>query len=380
MQAKCVNCHVEDGVSGHTRLVLVRSDTHPDHETLNLRTFDDLLAAVEGEGGATYILDKIQGMRSHGGGEQVAADSDDFDSMDLFLALLEEEPQGFVTRLLEALDVTAPSMTCMMFCIRTPQEEDTMAGSAVAVYAAAAPTEAVHFAYRAAGCVHGPVRVPGRRRQSQRRPVCVGHRGQWRTATTSWRRCTRKTKATASPTMALTWPLANDDDAEPDIEEDPDRKEQAVAMDTATDVVTSGGVTVSLPAGALDADDRIAIAVMDFPDAAAAPGAGVGDGTIDIALDSGQSAFNESVTIRIPYYEGRPDGIVHGTDIPETELTLWFFDTAADAWERVARLHGGRRRGRGVRGRDGHRQVRHLPRPHGDGGNGRKRSRGTDCR
>ena len=27
---------------------------------------------------------------------------------------------------------------------------------------------------------------------------------------------------------------------------------------------------------------------------------------------------------------------MHGTGIPETELSLWFFDDAADAWERVA--------------------------------------------
>ena len=336
VQAKCVNCHVEDGVSGHTRLVLVRSDADPDHEALNLRTFDDLLAAVESQGGATYILDKIQGMRSHGGGEQVAADSDDFDSMDLFLALLEEEPQGFVTRLLEALDDTAPSMTCMMFCIRTPQEEDTVAGSAVAVYAAAAPTEAVHFAYRPLDESMDAFGYLGAAANRN------GALYTWDTGSMADGDYELAALYTEDDGDSVTYDgidvaLANDDDdAELDIEEDPGRKEQAVAMDAATDIVTSDGVKVMLTAGALDADDRLAIAVMDFPDAAAAPGAGVGDGTIDIALDSGQSAFNEGVTIRIPYYEGRPDGIVHGTDIPETELTLWVFDTAADAWERVA--------------------------------------------
>lgn len=335
VQAKCVNCHVEGGFSGHTRLVLVRSDS-PDHEAQNLQAFASLLAAVRSQGGASYVLDKIQGMRSHGGGMQVAADSDDFDSMEHFLALLEDEPQGFVARVLEALDDMDASMMPMMFGIDTPQEEDTVAGSALAVSAAEAPTEAVHFAYRLSGDA----------------PDMFGYLGA--AANRNAALYTWDTSAIADGDYELAAlytedggenvtyasvevAVANDDPAqEPDIEEDPGRKEQSVAMDERNDIVTSGGVMVSLPDGALDADDRITIAVMDFPDADTAPGDDVGDGTIEIALDSGQSTFNESVTIRLPYYEGRPDGIVHGTEIPETELTLWFFDAAAGAWEMVA--------------------------------------------
>ena len=86
VQSRCVNCHVQGGVSGHTRLVLVRS-TETDHETLNLRAFADLLDAVAGEGGVTYVLNKIQGV-AHGGGVQVAAGSADFVNMQVFLGLL----------------------------------------------------------------------------------------------------------------------------------------------------------------------------------------------------------------------------------------------------------------------------------------------------
>ena len=335
VQSRCINCHVEGGVSGHTRLVLARSDS-PDHEALNLRAFSDLLAAVASLGGASYVLDKIQGMRMHGGGVQVAADSDDFDSMEHFLALLEEEPQGFVTGVLEALDDMDASMMSMAFGIDTPDEDDTVAGSAVAVSAAEAPTEAVHFAYRLGGDA----------------PDMFGYLGAaanrnaalytWDTSAMADGNYELAALYTEDEGESVTYDsvevaVANDDPAEePDIQEDPGRKEQSVAMDGAHDIVTSGGVMVSLPDGALDADDRIAITVMDFPGADTAPGDDVGDGTIDIALDSGQSVFNEGVTIRIPYYEGRPDGIVHGTEIPETELTLWFFDAVAAAWEQVA--------------------------------------------
>ena len=143
-QAKCVNCHVQGGFSGHTRLVLVRS-TEADHEATNLQAFSDLVTAVESDGGATYILNKVQGIPSHGGGMQLTAGTDDFENLEHFLEVLEDEPQGFVARILEALEDAGTTMT---FGITTPLDEDTVAGSAVAVSATEAPTEAVHFAYR----------------------------------------------------------------------------------------------------------------------------------------------------------------------------------------------------------------------------------------
>ena len=84
VQAKCVNCHVEGGVSGHTRLVL-NSSSNPDHGALNLAVFENFLADVED--GGDLILNKIQGV-GHGGGVQVAAGSDDFANMERFLGLL----------------------------------------------------------------------------------------------------------------------------------------------------------------------------------------------------------------------------------------------------------------------------------------------------
>ena len=90
VQTKCVTCHVANGVSGHTRLVFVRAADSPDHEALNLQTFEDLLAAVADEGGGSYILNKIQGV-GHGGGVQVSPGTEEFASMQRFLGLLGEE-------------------------------------------------------------------------------------------------------------------------------------------------------------------------------------------------------------------------------------------------------------------------------------------------
>ena len=332
VQAKCVNCHVEGGQSGHTRLVLVQSEDADDHEALNLQAFRNLVAAVEDAGGATYVLNKIQAAIPHGGGVQVAAGSDDFHNMAHFLELLEEEPQGFVAHLLEALD---DAETSLMFAITTPADDDTVAGSAVAVSATGAPTEAVHFACRSADGPEGGF-------------AYLGAAANRSAALYAWDTTARMDGAYELAALytedagdsvthdAIDVTVNNvDPAADADIEEEPGSKEQAVRMDAMNEVLTAGGVVVTLPGGALDADDRITIEVMAFPDADAAPGVGVGTGTIDVTLGSGQSTLREAVTVAIPYYEGRPDGIVHGTDIPETELSLWFFDADTDAWERV---------------------------------------------
>ena len=90
VQTKCVNCHVANGASGHTRLVFVRSTDTPDHEAQNLQTFENFLAVVADEGGGSYVLNKIQGV-GHGGGVQVSPGTTEFASMQRFLGLLGEE-------------------------------------------------------------------------------------------------------------------------------------------------------------------------------------------------------------------------------------------------------------------------------------------------
>ena len=90
IQTKCVNCHVQGGLSGHTRLVFVRSSDAADHEARNLWTLQNLLDDLADEGGGSYILNKIQGV-AHGGGVQVPVGSADFANMERFLGLLGEE-------------------------------------------------------------------------------------------------------------------------------------------------------------------------------------------------------------------------------------------------------------------------------------------------
>lgn len=332
VQMKCINCHVVGGVSERTRLVLVRSADDDAHEASNLQTFRDLVAAVMSEGGADYILGKIQGMPTHGGGEQVAAGTDEFDDMEHFLELLEEEPQGFVAGLLEALD---DAETSMMFGITTPQDEDTVAGEAVTVSATEAPTDFLHFAYRMADAGGGAFAYLG----AAARGDAVGV--AWDTSglvDDTYEVAALYTEDEGDSVTADIIEVTTDNmdpAAPPDIAENADSKVQALDADETHEVTTADGVVVTVPAGALASDDRITITTADTPDAATAPGESVGTGA-EISLDSGATAFDEAITVGLPYYEGRPDGIVDGTDIDETELSLWFFDTASDAWTEIS--------------------------------------------
>ena len=128
VQAKCVNCHVEGGVSGHTRLILHPSST-PDHGTLNLAVFENFLADVED--GGRLILNKIQGV-SHGGGIQVAAGSDDFSNMETFLGLLgygeDSGPDLSPETLFDTVTMASPGKTlwraALIFGGRIPTREE----------------------------------------------------------------------------------------------------------------------------------------------------------------------------------------------------------------------------------------------------------------
>ena len=84
VQGKCIACHIPGGLAAVTRLHFVGA-TNAGHEALNLGVFEDFIAQVDD--GATYILNKIQGV-AHGGGVQVAAGTAEFADMERFLGLL----------------------------------------------------------------------------------------------------------------------------------------------------------------------------------------------------------------------------------------------------------------------------------------------------
>ena len=125
VQSKCINCHVEGGVSGHTRLVFVSSND-PDHLAKNQAMFEALLDEED----ADYVLNKIQGV-SHGGGIQVAAGSDEFADMEAFLTSLGEDVVGSgisAANLFDGVQLETPRDTlrraAIVFAGRVPTAEE----------------------------------------------------------------------------------------------------------------------------------------------------------------------------------------------------------------------------------------------------------------
>ena len=133
VQARCINCHVEGGVSGHTRLVLTPSSAEG-HESLNLAVFENLVATVED--GADLVLNKIQGV-GHGGGIQVPAGSADFANMERFLRLLGGDggttgglsPETLFDGVTMASPVRTLRKAALIFAGRLPSQAELSAAS-----------------------------------------------------------------------------------------------------------------------------------------------------------------------------------------------------------------------------------------------------------
>ena len=128
VQAKCVNCHVREGASAHTRLVF-RPASSAGHEAANLEAFRAFVASV-GEGADT-ILNKIRGI-AHGGDVQVPAGSADFADMERFLRLLEREsgaPGLSPDTLFDGVTMASPAKTlrraALIFAGRLPSAAET---------------------------------------------------------------------------------------------------------------------------------------------------------------------------------------------------------------------------------------------------------------
>ena len=127
VEAKCVNCHVADGIAGATRLHFAPSTTSG-HQAHNLEVFEAFLAEVEG--GAELILNKVQGV-GHGGGVQVAAGSADFANLERFLGLLGEQvssapltPQTLFDTVTMAPGRKVLRRAALIFAGRTPTDEE----------------------------------------------------------------------------------------------------------------------------------------------------------------------------------------------------------------------------------------------------------------
>ncbi len=85
IQGACIVCHVESGIAGDSALVYQRSTVEGYLET-NYQLLYDYVSNGNGE----TLLNKATGV-SHGGGQQVAADSSEYENLSTFVDLTEAE-------------------------------------------------------------------------------------------------------------------------------------------------------------------------------------------------------------------------------------------------------------------------------------------------
>lgn len=83
VQARCVICHVNGGVSGATRLVFSGGDQQ---QQVNRLVFENFVGSVDN--GDQLILNKVRGGESHGGGAVFASDTEQYQALASFLSEL----------------------------------------------------------------------------------------------------------------------------------------------------------------------------------------------------------------------------------------------------------------------------------------------------
>jgi uncharacterized repeat protein (TIGR01451 family) len=195
----------------------------------------------------------------------------------------DQDPEGSDDPVDEG-DTSQSAATGPVLRLTTPQENDVVTGTALAVAVAQAPVRTLTV--------------------SQLRSITV---------------------ANGAPPAQL------------DISEQPGTKRERLTAGQAQVVITADRVVVDLPATVVPRNDVLTIATVET---AAAPGILPGEvvgNLIALTLTSGQATFERPVTLRLPYTDADHDGFVDGTSpaIAVTDLTLWVFDAATETWVQV---------------------------------------------
>lgn len=130
VQTKCIVCHVEGGLSGHTPLVFSRS-TAENYVSLNQAVFETYVATIEN--GVDRILEKVRGV-GHQGGDPVPSGTDNYANLERFLRQLDGDTSTGSTSgvtaatLFDGVTMASPSRTlrraAILFAGRLPSQDE----------------------------------------------------------------------------------------------------------------------------------------------------------------------------------------------------------------------------------------------------------------
>ena len=135
VQSRCVRCHVAGGRAAGARLRFTPASASADHQSLNIEALKTFLADVPDA--AALLLNRVQGI-GHGGGVQLAADTEDFVHMARLLTQLGEEP------------VATPSTSGLFDGVRLEAPRRTLRRAAL-IFAGRIPTAAEYAALDGGG-------------------------------------------------------------------------------------------------------------------------------------------------------------------------------------------------------------------------------------
>ena len=126
VQNRCVRCHVAGGRAAGARLRFIAASDAADHQARNIEALQTFLAEVPDA--AAVLLNRVQGI-GHGGGVQIAADTEDHAHMARLLTRLGEEPPAppsapSASRLFDGVQLETPRRTlrraALIFAGRIP--------------------------------------------------------------------------------------------------------------------------------------------------------------------------------------------------------------------------------------------------------------------
>ncbi|GEM_PF-2771656 len=113
-------------------------------------------------------------------------------------------------------------------------------------------------------------------------------------------------------------------------------KKQKIDKDETTESSMEDYTSVEIPYGTLDADTTLTITAFQSNPQDTTEGANSSlDKFRGIELESNPT-LEKSVTVTIPYSDTDNDGIVDGTNIPEKDLKLWWYNTTTNKWEKIS--------------------------------------------
>ncbi len=130
-QARCVLCHVANGLSGHTRLVFISGANQTAANQAVYQSFVD-----DVENGANILLNKTRGGDSHGGGSIFSSSSDEYADLETFLNMVSGNTGSGQQNVnfYESVSFDSAEQTlrraAIIFAGRLPTEEEVLAAQA----------------------------------------------------------------------------------------------------------------------------------------------------------------------------------------------------------------------------------------------------------